>query len=268
MAFVKVREELAVAPSRSFEFEFDAQDAETLFVMWETSDQAVKRFLPPPLQPARRPIALAFITAQPGTGVGPIYREAALALRAKLDSPEEFYYLAMHVTDNVALVYGQDALGYPKKLADIGLYREGQQAIGWVERHGVRFFATHVQLAGRANILNASSEVSEILGTAGGSSTMITCSFKYVRAPTCDGFDFPPRLVRDEVEYRHATVEHGLARVALTPSEFDPWSEVEVVRILGAVYTSGTCSMRSSRLVAEALAFPYALYVPMPIDLR
>lgn len=266
VGFVKVREDLAVAPSRSFDL--DAQEAETLFVMWETSDQAVKRLLPSPLQPARRPIALAFITAQPRTRVGPIFREAALAVRAKLDNPEEFYYLAMHVTDNVAMVYGRDALGYPKKLADIGLYRDGLQAIGWVERHGVRFFATHVQLSGRPSVPDAYTELTEVLGTTSGSLTMVTCSFKYFRAPTCDGFDFPPRLVRDETEYQHATVEQGSARVALTPSEFDPWSEVEVVHMLGGVYTRGTSSMRNSQLVTEALTSPYAMYVPLPVDLR
>lgn len=264
MGLVKVREELAVAPIRGFE----AYDAETLFVMWETSNQAVKRLLPPPLQPARRSIALAFITTQPQTSVGPIYREAALAVRARLDGPEEFYYVAMHVTDNVAAVYGHEALGYPKKLADIALYRGGQRAAGWVERHGVRYFAAHVQLTGRANVPDADTELTEILGTAGNPSTMVTCSFKYFRSPTCDGFDFPPRLVRDEVEFRHATVEHGSAKVVLAPSEFDPWSEVEVVRMLGGVYTRGTSSMRSSQLVAEALLSPYALYVPLPVDLR
>lgn len=264
MGFVKVREELAPAPSQSF----DAYDAQTLFVVWETSQQTVKRLLPPPLRQAKRPLALAFISTHPRTSVGPIYREAALALMADLDGLEGFYYLSMPVTDNMAMVYGRELLGYPKKLANIAFYRDGQHASGSVERHGVRYFATHAQLAGTANVPDARAELDEIIGTVGGSSTMVTYSFKYFVAPNWDGFDFPSRLVREEVEYRHRTIEHGFATVVLTPSEFDPWSEVEVIRTLGAAYTRGVSSMRRGQLVTEVQPTPYMRHAQLRVDLR
>jgi acetoacetate decarboxylase len=235
---------------------FDVYDAETLFAFWETSRETVTRLLPPPLQPAKRPIALAMVSTHPRMNFGPVYREAALALRAVVHGMEGFYFLSMSVTDNMALVYGRESLGYPKKIADIAFYCNEREVGGWVERHGVRYFAVRAQLASKAdtrNVPNARVELDEVFDSTIGSVVMTTYSFKYFLAPTLDGFDYPPQLVREEVEYRPRTIVRGQAAVALKPSEYDPWSEVEVVRMLDAMYMKGTSSMRNGQSIAEGV---------------
>src|SRR5215472_12064564 len=111
MSLVRSLAELAAAASESY----DVHDAETLFALWETSQETVERFLPPPLQAAQRPLALAMFSARKRTSIGPVYREAALALGAEANGQEGFYFLSMPVTDSMALVFGRESLGYPRK---------------------------------------------------------------------------------------------------------------------------------------------------------
>jgi acetoacetate decarboxylase len=264
MGLVKSLEELATAPSVTF----DAYDAETLFALWETPRETVKRLLPPPLQPAKRPLALAVVSAHPQTSVGPVYREAALALRAEADGQEGFYFLAMPVTDSMALVYSRDSLGYPRKVADISFCREGRRVGCWVQRQGVRYFAVQAQLTGSMDTLGAAVALDEVFDSAAGSMVMIAYSFKYFPAPNLDGFDYPPQLVREEVEYRPMAIDRGKATVALRPSEYDPWSEVEVVRPLGAVYLKGANSMRKGQIISEVGPRSFASYAQLRVDLR
>jgi acetoacetate decarboxylase len=65
------------------------------------------------------------------------------------------------------------------------------------------------------------------------------------------GFDYNPRLVRQETVLRPKALQFGEASVSLTPSEDDPWAEVEVVKVLGAVYSVGDNSMLKGAVVAE-----------------
>src|SRR5215831_2464808 len=134
MSLVSTLEELAVARCETR----NERDAQTLFALWETTQETVERLLPPPLQPARRPLALAMLSAQPRTSIGPIFREASLGLRAEAYGQEGFYFLSMPVTDSAALVFGHESLGHRRKVADIYFYRDGSNVGGWVQRHDVR----------------------------------------------------------------------------------------------------------------------------------
>jgi acetoacetate decarboxylase len=75
------------------------------------------------------------------------------------------------------------------------------------------------------------------------------------------GFDYPPRLIRRESEFEPTSTEIGEGNIVFRPSAFDPWAELEVVRMLGAVYATGTVVMRKGTVVDEVdgMAFvPYA----------
>jgi acetoacetate decarboxylase len=265
VGLAKSLEELATAPSQTGAV---VNDEETLFALWETSRAAIKRLLPPPLSPAKRPLALAMVTRHPRTNAGPVYREAALAVRAEAQGQEGFYFLAMPVTDNVGLIYGHASLGYPKKIADIGFYRQSWQAGGWVERHGVRYFAVDARLTGCVDAPDAESALDEMFAVASGQVAIEAYSLKYCLAPTLEGFDYPPRLVREELVYWPSEIERGQAVVALSPSEYDPWSEVEVARMLGAVYVKGMRSVRQVHVIAAPDPLPYTEFGQLRVDLR
>jgi acetoacetate decarboxylase len=263
VGFVQSPEELVGFRARET---FDFFDAEALTVYWETSSMTVERLLPPPLEPARRPLVTAFLANYPSTSFGVGYREAALFLRAAFGGEEGGYCLAMSVTDDMALVGGREIFGYPTKLAAIEFARHGQEAGGWAERRGVRFFELRATLGGQPNAEGGLAAIAATRGSDGGPSVLTVYNFKHFIAPDLDGFDYPPRLIREEVEFRPAAVEVGEAEVALRPSAYAPWSEVEVARVLGAVYTNGHCSMRRGWVAAEADAIEFAPYSMLKFD--
>jgi acetoacetate decarboxylase len=95
----------------------------------------------------------------------------------------------------------------------------------------------------------------------GGWSGGVAYNFKHFFAPDKIGFDYKPRLVRERTILRPNVAEWAEAEVFLSHSEYDPWAEVEIVRVLGAVYTVGNNTMLRGEVVAEVdpIAFePYA----------
>jgi acetoacetate decarboxylase len=252
MGFVKTPEELAKLVRNKFEF----HDAEMLVVMWETKPEIVRRLLPPPLVPAERPIATAFLAHYPITDFGPSYHEGALFLRAAFGGVEGSYCLAMPLTGDLAMAGGRERLGYPKKLANVSFKRSGDNTGGYVERHGVRFFELHSRLTGKTN----TEEFQNIVLSETSDKGTITYNFKHFPAPEYVGLDYNPRLVREITVLRPRVAEWGEAEVTLRHSEHDPWSEVEVVRILGSVYTVGHNTMLPGAVVAETDAAAFAPY--------
>lgn len=256
MGFVKTSEEIAKIYRETFDF----YDAEMLTVFWETKPEIVRRLLPPPLKPGKRPLALAFVANYPRTNFGVSYLESALFLRAEFNGEEGNYCLAMPVTNDIALILGREVFGYPKKIGNIQFNRRGKDAEGITERHGLRFFELRATLTGKFNVEDALTILAQVF-SIGATSVVTTYNFKYFLAPEGNGFDYPPRLIREEVEFRPRSIEVGEAEILLRASDFDPWAEVQVVKVLGALYTVGDNSMRKGNAVAEAdpLAFmPFA----------
>ena len=58
----------------------------------------------------------------------------------------------------------------------------------------------------------------------------------------------------------------GEAELILRPSEHDPWDDVEIVRVLGAMYTVGDSTMLPGSVVAEADQAEFAPYAFMKLD--
>jgi acetoacetate decarboxylase len=258
MGFVKSREELARLARNKFEF----YDAEMLVVMWETKPEIVRRLLPPPLQPGQRPIATAFLAHYPKTDFGPPYYEGALFLRAIFGGVEGGYCLAMPLTGDMAMAGGRERFGYPKKLANISFKRSGNTVGGHLERHGVRFFELRAKLTGKTNTEDFQNMVLSETSDKG----TVTYNFKHFPAPELVGFDYNPLLVRETTVLRPKVAEWGEAEVTLRHSDHDPWSEVEIVRILGSVYTVGHNTMLPAEVVAEADAAAFAPYAFLKWD--
>jgi acetoacetate decarboxylase len=258
MGFVKSPEELDKLARDRAEF----YDAEMLVVMWETKPEIVRRLLPPPLEPASRPIATAFLAHYPKTDFGPSYYEGALFLRATFGGVDGGYCLAMPVTGDLAMAAGREHMGYPKKLASISFKRSGDIVEGHLERHGVRFFRLRARLTGKAN----TEEFQNIVLSETSDKGTVTYNFKHFLAPDWIGFDYNPRLVRERTILRPGVAEWGEAEVTLEHSDHDPWSEVEIVRVLGSVYTVGHNTMLPAEVVAETDAATFAPYAFLKWD--
>ncbi len=264
MGFVKSLEAILAGRNETADF----YDAEMLVVLWETKPEIVRRLLPPPLKPAGRPIAMAFVADYPRTNFDVIYKESALFLRAEWEGEEGGYCLSMPVTNDIAMAGGREIFGFPKKIGDIQFKRDGDTIEGWTERRGIRFMEIRAKMTGKPNVEDAQGM---IVGTGmepAGAIDAISYNFKHFLAAEGMGFDYNPRLVKQVTLMRPKEVRIGEAEVILNPSDYDPWAEVEVVRVLGAIYTRGDNSMKSGAVVAEADPLEFAPHAFLKWDMK
>ncbi len=262
MGFVKSFEEIMGLAGRRAEF----FGAKMLSVVWETRPDVVARLLPAPLERVDRPLALAFVADYPRTNFSRPYKEAALFLPARHQGVDGAYCLAMPVTDDMAMAGGREAFGFPKKMADIHFDLPDDQVEGWVERHGVRYFQVRAALTGQPNDPDFWTEI-PTTGPADEPQERFAYNFKHFPSPQGQGFDHNPCLVRQTTRFEPEETRIGRAEVEMKPSQFDPWAEVEVVRLLGAIYTRGHNTMLPGEIVAEVDPIQFAPHAFLKWDL-
>ena len=259
MGFVYTLEELRARQSERVEF----YDAEMLTVYFETRPENVGKLIPPPLKPGMFPMGLAFVAHYPKTNFSPAYHESALFLSVAYGGVEGLFCLAMPVDDDTALILGREIFGYPKKMAQIYLEREGHDFRGGTERHGVRFLEMKARLEGTFNDPGAQQLIADAIGA---NPDLVIYNFKYFPNPERNGFDYHPRLVRETVTRRIKKQAFGEAQLTFKPSRFDPWSDVEIIRIYGATHTVADAAMLPGEVVAEADPLAFAPFALMKID--
>lgn len=218
-------------------------DARMLAVVFQTTRDAQRSLLPPPLTPAEEPTGLMFVADYGTTNLGPGYLEAALFLHCSYQGEAGSYCLSMPITNEARMHNGRDIFGFPKKLADIHLERDGDAAHGWVERHGTRVVDIRAEFS--ATLPELPSQAPNFL-------------FKGMpRADLQPGFDGPVFLVRQETDVVARSVEIGTAQVVTEPSASDPWHEVEIVATHAAIWLESENTLRPGRVVAEVDADAY-----------
>jgi acetoacetate decarboxylase len=259
MGFIKSSEEIQKKKSENPQF----YEAEGITVYFMTKPEIVKKLLPPPLKPIELPLGLVFIANYPKTNFCPPYFESALSLFAEYNGEQGIFIVAMPVTNDIALILGREVYGYPKKIADIHLEKEGNQVKGWTERHGVRFLDLRAKLDGKFNNENAQQMITERIKS---NPDVIVYNYKFFPAPEGRGFDYNPRLMQETVTRKFKKVEFGKAELILKSSKHDPWGDVEIEGILGATYAIFDMSMLPGKIVAEVDQAEFAPYGYMKLD--
>ena len=247
MGFVKTPEQIMSYILETSDF----YDAQMLSIYWETKPEIIARLLPPPLKPAPHPIAWAVVAFYPSTNFGVTYKETGLFIRATFNGEEGEYCLAMPVTNDMAMIYGREISGFPKKIADIHYKKDGDTIEGWTERGGPRFMEIRAKLTGKFNDPAMQDLLAATPMAEDGSMTITSYNFKYFPAPEGNSFDYNPRLVKQETVLRPKEMQFGEAEIVFKPSDNDPWAEVEVVKMLGAIYIRGNNTMLPGKVVAE-----------------
>jgi len=258
MGFVKTPEQLKQFDLSSF----DLFDAEMLIIYWETKPEIIKKLLPPPIKLAKHPVAQAFVANYPKTNFGPGYKEAALFLYVEYDGIIGTYCLSMPVYNDMALIRGREINGYPKKMAELHFKHGDETTEGWVERRGIRFFEAKMEGNNKLNDKNA-MKISMELGLDPRNPKSISYNYKFFESPDGKSLDYNPRLNRQEVTMRVKEMQMGTADVILNESKYDPWSEVEIVKILGGLYLKTDSQMHPAKVVAEISQKefePYSFY--------
>lgn len=237
----------------------DFTDAEMLWLVWETTPEAISTLLPPPLKPAAKPVALAFLANYPSTNFSVPYKESALLIRASYKGSEGYYCLSMPVTDDMAMAGGREGWGYPKKMANISFSRTGDSAEGYTERHGIKFMQVKAKLTNKVNDDNAALDELLALGiNPNGEFSDRSFLFKHSPSPVANGiFDYPPLLVEGFTRMRPKTFLWAETEIDITASKFDPWGEVPVERMLGGFYCVGDNSMLHGKVLQKVNALEF-----------
>ncbi|MCB2293584.1 acetoacetate decarboxylase family protein [Clostridium algoriphilum] len=231
-------------------------DAQMLTTYWETKPEIIARILPPPLKPAKRPLVSAFVANYPRTNFCPAYKEAALFILADFNGKLGTYCLSMPISDGMAMGLGREIYGFPKKMAEIELSRDGDSVYGSVSRHGINFFNINAKLNGKFNAEDGQKILTDNYGKG-----LPIFNFKYSKSPDGNGFDLNPRLIEQGATMDNKVLENGEFEMNLKDSPHDPWAELEVVKMLGCTYTVGTSVLLRGSVLAEVdpMAFiPYS----------
>ncbi len=118
-----------------------------LIVSFKTKTEAIKKVLPSPLEPAPTSIGIAYLTGCYKTNFGATYNEGGLYISAQYLGEVGKYCLLMPVTNDVAMIWGREIYGYPKKIADtINVKREGAKVTGICIRRGIPIIEIKVDL--------------------------------------------------------------------------------------------------------------------------
>jgi len=259
MGFVKTMDEIAAGHRETGDF----YDAEMLTVFFETKPETVEAMVPPPLKPGPLPIGAVFVANYPKTNFSVSYLESALFLMVAHEGEEGVYCLSMPVNNDMAMILGRETFGYPKKMANIYLEREGNDFRGGTERHGIRFMEMKARLEGAFNDPGAQEFIAE---TMQANPDIVVYNFKYFPNPERTGFDYSPRLVKETVKRKIKHIEYGEAQLFFNASPHDPWSDIEIVKVLGATFSMGDNSMLPGEVVAEVDPVEFAPYALMKMD--
>ena len=244
MGFVKTLDEIRAIANNMGEF----YNAEMLFIVWETKPEIIKGLLPRPLKPTEKPLVMAFIAKYPETNFGLSYLESALSIQCQFKDERGVYILSMPVDNDIAMAAGREFYGYPKKMANFQFNRSGNDFKGWTERRGIKFFEVNAKITGKYDDNSAQKFMDEI-GLV--DDRLLVYNFKHFPAPDEHIFDYNPRLIQEPVEFHPNSIESVKVDVKLTPSNCDPWAEVEIVKVVEAVYIIGNNTMLKGKVVAE-----------------
>jgi acetoacetate decarboxylase len=221
-------------------------DAEMLTVYWETKPEIIERLLPKPLKPARRPLVNAFVADYPATNFCPPYREAGLFVLADYNGQLGNYCLSMPITSDIGMAMGREVCGLPKKMADIRMNSSERTFEGAISRHGVDFFNINATMEDRFNDGKAGGILEEYYGK-----DIPLYNIKYANAVDGSGFDLMPTLVTQRLVSDVKVYKAAEASITFQESEHDPWSELEVVNMLGAVYTVSTNVLEKGKVLEQ-----------------
>jgi acetoacetate decarboxylase len=262
MGFIKTKEEIKqmqkefTDPNKEVIFPtIQIKDAQMLTVIWETKEEIVKRVLPKQLKPLERPIAFAFFANYPRPSFCPAFREAALFIGCKYNNNIGSYCLSMPNTDDMSILTGREFMGFPKKIADISYNNEDDNKIGFsVKRHGKEIVRVNAEMNGNFN----ENDTDQYLSFAGlDQSVLRSYAFRALLKPNMKGFAYWPRLIEINLYPDIKLKKQGTVNLEFFPSENDPWNEIEMVRLMGAVFTRSNNIAPPSRVLKMVNPFSY-----------
>ncbi len=222
MRFVKSFEEIRKIQTIYARCQF--LNTRNLTVTFETTPDAVRTLLPPPLEPMPEPLGSVWV-GDIGTSnaVGP-FMSVALYVRARYQDMVGNYCVASAMSTPEATLFARDLWGEPSKLAKVLFESQDEFVWGHAERYEVRYMSLRGRLTGSAQTGRRDNSI-----------------FHFKFSPRADGtgFDRPPQLVLVTADTTVAVGKRGRGELVFRDSAHDPVADIPVKQVIEAVYTEG-----------------------------
>lgn len=221
-------------------------EGRTLTVSYLTRPEIMRQVLPPPLEPVGEPVVSVGVGTFGSSNCVGAFAGGWVDVPAKYNGIEASYCLAMPMSTDVAIIFGRELFGEPKKQARVRLESDGDVTRGSIERLGVNYLSVEARL----------TENVPITGPAKSG----RFHFKFMHAADGRGLEFDPVLVHAQFETKVRVLKRGQGKVIFKPSHHDPLTELEILEFRGAVYMEGDVYANAKRVgTVDAKRFlPYA----------
>lgn len=229
-------------------------DQEGMYVAWLTRPEVIKRILPPPMEPMPAPLVIAYIINIEKPTFCPRYTEAACAIPCTCKGVSGVYWVSFMLGGagaEMGTVGGREVGGIPKKHADkITVERTGNYAKGTLIRHGIKLFEVEMDICGRFN--NAAA--ANVYGTQINPGDEALLNGFFYKFDVNKGEDGQVRFTDASVlQMAFATTynsfEKASASIKFEDSIEDPWSELEVVEVLGGGWAKTDIDLAWSKVL-------------------
>ena len=214
--YVKSAEELAKAAAAD---EFSPV-AEVIEAVYETDAEIAAAVLPPPLEPAERPLVRVSVSRVELGAAGNI-GACIFGVDCKYKGAAGHYPITMPMSTEPVVIGGRERFGEPKKLAEIDFERTDGSIVATVARYG----RTYIELRG---------QVTESLEPV----RHIQDNYYYKVFPAADGkgFEGEPLLVRVRYDWEQPKIERMQGEGILTEAPLDPVGDLPVRRLVSMHY--------------------------------
>ena len=141
----------------------------------------MREVLPPPLEPAAEPLVTVGIGTLGRSNCVGAFDGGMLCVRARYKDVEGDFCLAMPMSTDVAIIFGRELYGEPKKQARVQLKSDGDVVRASVERFGTVYMSLEARLTENVPI--------------DGPTYADRFHFKFMHAANGRGLEFDPILV-------------------------------------------------------------------------
>ncbi len=222
MRLVKSSDEIAAVQSLYARAHF--LGVRQLAVYFETTPEAIRELLPPPLEPAASPTGVATFTEVGNSNCMGGFNSGAVYLRARYQDIAANYCIAAPRSTSDAVTVGREIFGEPTKLARVVFDATNEHVWGHAERHEVRY------LSARGRLDEETEPAREEFSTF---------QFKFMPRSDGAGFDCPPRLLHVTSTLNATASKRGRGELVFRESAHDPLADIPVSQVVEAIYSEG-----------------------------
>lgn len=209
-------------------------DAEFVTVIYNVSQENLKRIIPEPLVVSPTGIVSCWIAYYPKVSKLAPYHESLFLVGVLYKETYGLYCPFIYVSTDEALAAGREIWGFPKKLAEMELKLEDDKVNGWVLRKNKRILEIELKIKGEVTLPEL--PMGDI--------------YLLKQIPSVDGKKFDRILTATTMEnLNFSSLKGGEVKVNIQMSDDDPTYLLQPENIITAVYAKGNMSLPKGRVV-------------------